>query len=177
MARMISPHEAEQLRERGEAVLIDVRETEEFGEVRIAGARFQPLSVLTQLPPDDDQGKQAIYFCRSGRRTATAIAELESRGHAETLVLDGGLTAWRQAGLPIVTGGKGPISLARQVQIAVGSLIVICLMLGQLSPLFRCLAALIGCGLIFAGITGTCGLAMVLAKMPWNNKKCRPCSS
>ncbi|MCL2790383.1 MAG: rhodanese-like domain-containing protein [Desulfobulbus sp.] len=171
MARMISPREAAQLQERGEATLIDVRETEEFDAVHIAGARLQPLSVLAQLPADDDQGKPVIYFCRSGRRTATAMAQLESRGHAETLILDGGLIAWRQAGLPVVVGDKGPLPIMRQVHVAAGALVVIFVGLGQLAPVFRLLAALVGCGLLFSGLTGACGMALFLTKMPWNKKK------
>ena len=171
MARIISPREAARLQELGEAVLIDVREPDEFGEARIAQARLQPLSVLTQLPPDDDQEKPAIYFCRSGRRTGIAMPQLEGRGHAETLILDGGLIAWRQAGLPVVAGDKGPLPIMRQVQIAAGSLIVLFLLLGQLTPIFRLFAALVGCGLLFAGLSGTCGMALLLARMPWNKKK------
>ncbi|HBT97349.1 MAG TPA: rhodanese [Desulfobulbaceae bacterium] len=171
MARVISPREAAQLRDQGAAVLIDVREPEEFNEARIAGARLQPLSVLAHLPSDEDQDKPAIYFCRSGRRTNDAMAQLEKRGHSETLILDGGLIAWRQQGLPVTAAAKGPLPIMRQVQIAAGSLIIIFLLLGQAWPILRLFAGLVGCGLLFAGLSGWCGMALLLARMPWNKKR------
>jgi hypothetical protein len=67
--------------------------------------------------------------------------------------------------------GKGPIAIMRQVQIAAGSLMVIFVLLGQVAPIFRLFAALVGCGLLFAGLTGTCGMALLLARMPWNRQK------
>ncbi len=170
MARTISPQEAARLRDQDEAVFIDVREPEEFGEARIAGARLAPLSVLEYLPPDEERNRTAVFFCRSGRRTADAAARLEGRGYAETLILDGGLNGWRQAGLP-VEENKASLPLMRQVHIAAGALVLVFLLLGQIAPAFRILAALVGCGLLLSGLTGFCGMALLLTRMPWNTKK------
>ncbi|MDR3089606.1 MAG: rhodanese family protein [Desulfobulbaceae bacterium] len=171
MATTIAPTEAKRLWEQGEVVFIDVREPDEFAEMRITGAKLQPLSVLSHLPQDDDQHKAAVYFCRSGRRTAQAAAQLQGRGHLDTLILDGGLNGWLQAGFPVAKSGKVTLPLQRQVHIAAGSLILLFLILGQFAPILRILVALVGCGLLVSGLTGTCGMALLLARLPWNKKK------
>ncbi len=167
MAELISPQEAEQLVLQGKAVLIDVRESEEYGAQRIALARLQPLSVLRHLPQDDDRDKAAIYFCNSGRRTSAAVQRLEERGHAKTYILENGLEGWKKAGLAVETS-PGPWPLTRQVHAVAGALIIIFLLLGQKMPLFRLFAVFIGFGLLTSGLTGACGMALLLKKMPWN---------
>jgi rhodanese-related sulfurtransferase len=82
--------------------------------------------------------------------------------------VEGGTDAWEQAGLPVVRGHK-VISLDRQVRMAAGLLVLLGVGLSFLvHPAFSALSAFVGAGLLFAGITDTCGMAMLLAKMPWN---------
>jgi rhodanese-related sulfurtransferase len=83
-------------------------------------------------------------------------------------VLEGGIEAWKRAGLPVQVERR-PIDLNRQVQIATGGLVVLGALLGVLvTPLFYLLSAGVGAGLTFAGMTGFCGMARALAAMPWN---------
>jgi len=76
-----------------------------------------------------------------------------------------------EAGLPVVRGKKA-ISLERQVRIAAGSLVLLGAVLGSfVHPAFIGLSAFVGAGLAFSGITDTCGMGMILARMPWNQVK------
>jgi rhodanese-related sulfurtransferase len=110
-----------------------------------------------------------IFHCQSGRRTTANAAQLIAAGFRETYVLEGGLSGWRDAGLPSHLDRSKPIELQRQVQIAAGSLVVLGVVLAALvSPWFVLLSAVIGSGLVFAGATGTCGMARLLMLMPWN---------
>jgi hypothetical protein len=94
---------------------------------------------------------------------------LAALGFAESYVIDGGLNAWRAAGLPSHLDRRQPLPLQRQVQIAAGSLVVAGVLLALLvSPWFALLSGFVGAGLVFAGASGTCALAEVLAMMPWN---------
>lgn len=169
MLDTVSPQQAAHLLEAG-AVLIDVREPDEFLAAHIPGATLQPLSVLHALPLDGDQGKTAVYYCQSGNRTAANAALLAARGYARACIIEGGLAAWQAAGLP-VTGTKGPLPLMRQVHVAAGGLVLLFVLLGQSMPIFRLFAGLVGAGLVFSGLTGFCGMALVLMRMPWNKTK------
>lgn len=169
MAIYISPQEALRLTQEEGAKLIDVRDPDEYGATRIPGAYLQPLSVLELLPPDDDLDKAAIFFCQKGNRTGAAAGRLDSRGHKSAYVITGGLEAWKKAGLPVAET-KGPIPIMRQVRVAAGSLVLLFLLLGEVDPALRILAALVAAGLVWSGLSGSCGLAAVLAQMPWNKK-------
>lgn len=170
MAQTISPQTAAKLIDEQGALLIDTRETDEFREVRIPGTLLQPLSVLEILPPDPEPGKPAIYFCARGRRTGEAPAKLEKRGHAVTYIMNGGLAAWEQAGLP-VKRNHAPLSLMRQTFIAAGSLFLFLSLLTAYLPFFGLVIALMGAGLLVSGLTGFCGLAWLMTRMPWNSKR------
>jgi len=170
-AQMISPSQAAQSKDR--ALLLDVRTPAEYQEMHIDGAVLHPLS---DLNPDHVkqllQGKQeGIIVCRSGGRARQACEKLLSAGLLNVKVLEGGVTAWEAAGLAVVRGKK-TISLERQVRIAAGALVLVGAVLGYfVTPAFIALSAFVGAGLMFAGITDTCGLAMVLALMPWNTRR------
>lgn len=170
MAQLISAQEAKRLLDEGKAVLIDVREPEEYALQHIEEAQLQPLSVLGSLPAGVESDRAAIYYCNSGRRTSGAMDVLDAREHKSAYILDGGLEGWIRAGLPVIKG-KGPLPIMRQVHIAAGSLIVIFLLIGQSVPFFRLLAVFIGLGLLNSGLTGACGMSILLKKMPWNKKK------
>jgi rhodanese-related sulfurtransferase len=112
---------------------------------------------------------QPLYvICRSGNRARQACEKLIAAGYTNVVNVEGGTQAWEQAGLPLVRG-KQAISLERQVRIAAGSLVLSGALLGYFAhPYWIGLAAFVGAGLVFAGITDTCGMGMLLARMPWN---------
>jgi len=168
--RELSPAEVRDAMERGEIVLIDVREPAEHAGERIPGSRLLPLSKF-----DADQarslagGKPIVLHCRGGNRSGQACQKMLNAGAEGATHLAGGIEAWNKAGLPIERDAKAPISIMRQVQITAGSLVLIGAVLGYfVSPWFIGLSGFVGAGLLFAGLTDTCGMAMLLAKMPWN---------
>lgn len=169
MLKTISPQEAARLLRDG-ATLVDVREPDEHARERIPGARSLPLSQLKEAELSVAKGHPVLFHCRSGARTAGNVLRLaEKAGDWEALIVEGGLDAWKKAGLPIATDRRQPLELMRQVQIAAGSLIVLGVILGAtVSEWFHALPGFVGAGLIFAGATGTCGLANLLRRMPWN---------
>lgn len=149
------------------AVLVDVREPDERAREHIPGTRHAPLSSLRQV--EAPGAKAVIFHCRSGARTGAHAARLGEAAGCEAYLLEGGLDAWKRAGLPVSTDRKQPIEIMRQVQIVAGSLVVLGVALGLLvAPPFLALSAFVGAGLVFAGSTGWCGMAKLLAVMPWN---------
>lgn len=167
---------ANQLKEKlaqGELKLIDVRTPAEFGELHIEGSHLMPLD---RLKPEEVKGEECVIVCRSGKRASQAIEKLEAAGCENLRVLEGGVTAWEQAGLPL-NRGKAVLSLERQVRIAAGSLVLVSVILGAwLHPGYYGIAAFVGAGLTFAGITDWCGMGMLLAKAPWNQRVGNSCS-
>jgi rhodanese-related sulfurtransferase len=162
-----------------QSVFIDVRTASEFDEVHINGALHHPLSDLDSAKIRELlSGKSgAILVCRSGGRARQACEKLLAAGISNVKILEGGVTAWAASGLPVVRGRK-TISLERQVRIAAGSLVLIGALLGYfVSPVCIALCAFIGAGLMFSGITDTCGMAMALARMPWNTRSSNVSSS
>lgn len=158
---------------RGEAVLVDVREAGEHARERIAGSRLMPLSGFDPKEAPDGSGQRLVLHCRSGARSAQAAALLAASGRS-AVHLRGGLQAWKAAGLPVEFNPRVPISLMRQVQIVVGSLILVSVALGAaVSPWFLLLTGFFGAGLLFAGLTGMCGMAALLGMMPWNRATVR----
>ena len=131
------------------------------------GARHNPLSRLA--PVEAPAGKAVIFHCRSGARTLANAARLAGAASCEAYVLEGGIDAWKKAGLPVAVDRRQPIEIMRQVQIVAGSLVLLGVVLGVwVAPAFLGLSAFVGAGLAFAGISGWCGMARLLAIMPWN---------
>lgn len=151
------------------AVLVDVREADEFAREHIPGARLVPLSGFN---PDDfphEHDKIGVFHCASGNRTCQAAGQLLATGFAEIRHLDGGIAAWKAAGFATNTNRRMTISVMRQVQLTAGSLILLGVLLGVLvSPWFMALCAFVGGGLVFAGASGHCQMADILSVMPWN---------
>lgn len=151
--------------------LLDVRTPAEFREVHVEFARNVPLDRLnaTQWSASRNGTDRPLYVvCRSRSRGQQACEKLQAAGCANVVNVEGGTQAWDQAGLPVVRGKK-TVSLERQVRIAAGTLVLIGSALGAfVHPYFIGLAALVGAGLVVAGITDTCGMGMMLARMPWN---------
>lgn len=165
----ISPQKARDLIAQG-AVLIDIREADEHARERISDARHHALSGLSRPLPA--QADAVIFHCRSGNRTATHADRLAAAAAGcEAYALEGGIEAWKKAGLPVVQDRRQPLELQRQVQIAAGSLVALGIALGTLAhPGFYALSGFVGAGLIFAGMTGTCGMANLLKLAPWNRR-------
>ena len=169
----VTPEVLESLRRRGEPVeLIDVRTPVEFRGVHAESARLMPLDRLDPRAfMDSRYGSKdhPLYIiCRSGSRGRRACERFHAAGFAKVVNVEGGTLAWEKAGLPVVRG-EGAMSLERQVRIAAGSLVVFGTALGAfVHPAFLGLAGFVGAGLVFAGVTDTCGMGMILAKMPWN---------
>ena len=163
----ITANEAQTLIDQG-ALLVDIREPAEYAQQRIAGSVNLPLSQLPGLLPQV-AGKTVIFHCLSGKRTAMNAEKLAACTSCQAYLLDGGLQGWQAAGLPVQGQRKQPLELMRQVQIAVGLLVLIGAILGfAVSPWFYLLSAAVGAGLAFAGLTGFCGMALLLQRMPWN---------
>jgi rhodanese-related sulfurtransferase len=173
----ITPQQAQQ--KQSTALFLDVRTPAEYQEMHIQGAVLHPLSDLNPSKVQElTAGKHGcVVICRSGGRARQASEKLITSGVANVVVLEGGVTAWDSAGLPVVRGQK-TISLERQVRIAAGALVFIGSLLGYfVNPAWIALSAFVGAGLMFAGITDTCGMALMLAKMPWNTKGASCCAS
>lgn len=155
----------------GSAILIDIREADEFARSHIPGALSRPLSSYEQANLKLVAGKDVIFTCRTGMRTGANCTRLAARVAGDAYVLDGGLENWSKSGLPVSTDTKAPLEMMRQVQIAAGLLVLTGVALGfTVHPGFFGLSAFVGAGLTFAGVTGFCGMARLLAVMPWNRR-------
>jgi len=166
----ISPAEAKRLIHEENALLVDIREPEEFAGKHIEGARLAPLSVLPFLASDPDRERPAVFYCYSGRRTRDNVMTLEGRGFTAAYLIEGGLENWEKAGLPVVRRTM-PLPMPRQIQIAAGCLVFTFSILSFFVSVFTWLALFIGAGLMFAGYTGTCLMVGLLVRMPWNRRK------
>jgi rhodanese-related sulfurtransferase len=174
----INPTRLAELCKSGKIDLIDVRTPVEFRELHIEQARNVPLDRLDPeavvQPCNGDKDKPVYIICHSGSRGRQACEKFLAAGYTNVLNIEGGTLACVEAGLPIVRGKKA-VSLERQVRIAAGLLVLVGVVLGWLvHPALYGLSAFIGAGLVFAGITDTCGMGMMLARMPWNQVKEAP---
>lgn len=178
--KTISPMALHTICQGGKAVeLIDVRTPAEYRQVHAAIARLVPLDTLN---PGAIVSKRVLnkdeplyVICRSGSRAQKACEAFAAAGFGDVVVnVEGGTLAWEQAGLP-VEHGKKTIALERQVRIAAGGLVTLGCVLGTfVHPWLHALSGLIGLGLVFSGITDTCAMGMLIAKMPWNQVRQRP---
>lgn len=167
----ISPARSAELIKAG-ALLIDVREADEHAREHIPGAQHNALSRIGEAMPSHREDNVLIFHCRSGARTRSNAAKLAATAqNCQAYILEGGLDAWKNAGLPVALDRSQPIDIMRQVQIAAGSLVLLGVALGVwVSPVFYALSAFVGGGLLFAGVSGFCGMARLLAVMPWNRQ-------
>lgn len=174
---IISAEEAAEKLKQG-AVLVDIREEDEYQREHIQGARLHSLSKLKvqaeNLSATAEQAACVIFHCKSGMRTQGAADFLRQccGRQQQVFILEGGLQGWRKAGFATLINRSKPIEIMRQVQIAAGGLVLLGVVLGHfVAPMFYWLSAFVGAGLMFAGISGFCGLARLLALMPWNRQK------
>lgn len=156
-----------------EAVLIDVREPAEHKTANIPGATLKPLSTITTANLASAGNKKVVIHCQKGARGGSAcqklLEELDDDSALEIYNLEGGLEAWQRAGLPLGKSGGKVLPLDRQVQLTLGSLVLMFGLLGYfIDANFSLIAGLLGAGLMTAGLTGWCGLARLMAIMPWN---------
>ncbi|MFA6043722.1 MAG: rhodanese-like domain-containing protein [Phycisphaerales bacterium] len=170
---VIKPQELAALCKDGKKIdLIDVRTPVEFREVHVDTARNVPLDQLDPaavMEVRNGSANDPLYLiCRSGSRGQQACGKFVKAGFTNAVNIEGGTVACVEAGLPVIRGKKS-MSLERQVRIAAGSLVLLGAVLGWfVHPAFIGLSAFVGAGLVFSGVTGTCGMGMILARMPWN---------
>jgi rhodanese-related sulfurtransferase len=166
MPATISPAEAQRRIAAG-AVLIDIRDPDEYARAHIPCARNVPMARIERI----EGVPEVIFHCRSGMRTAANAEKLASCTDVPVYLLEGGLDAWRQAGLDCVVDTRQPLEIIRQVQIGAGTLVLLGVLLGfAVHPAAFGLSAFVGAGLVMAGVTGWCGMAKLLAVMPWNKR-------
>ncbi|MCA8997746.1 MAG: DUF2892 domain-containing protein [Planctomycetaceae bacterium] len=179
--RSISPKQLKELHDEKAVDLIDVRTPMEFQEVHATIARNIPLDTLKPsefMEARNGSVTDTLYvICKSGSRGAKACQKFQAAGYEDVVNVEGGTESWIASGLP-VERGKKVMSLERQVRIVAGAIILFGAILAlTVHPYFAGLSAFVGAGLMFAGITDTCGMAMVLAKMPWNQSSESSCST
>lgn len=171
-AETITPSELASRIAGGQIVdLFDVRTPAEYREIHAEPAKLLPLDKITpeavKAARSATDDSPVYVICKSGGRGRQACEKLLAAG-VPVINIEGGTTAWAAAGLPVVRGKK-TMSLERQVRIIAGSLVVMGTVAGAfINPLFLIVPGFVGSGLVFAGVTDTCGMAMMLAKMPWN---------
>jgi rhodanese-related sulfurtransferase len=172
----VSPQELFALQRQGRHIeLLDVRTPLEYRNGHVPGAKLLPLDQLSgaalaeRLSNSYTGDETPIYLtCLSGFRAQQAAERLQDAGYQNLVLLAGGTEGWEKAGLPLKRCGQ-VISLERQVQIAIGSLLLLKVIFGfTLHELFFMVGALVGAGLIMAGVTRWCGLAQLVAMLPWN---------
>lgn len=159
-----------------QGILIDVRTPLEYGSARARDAVNLPLDQVTVEKVKSYDKTKVGLICQSGTRAKMAAEKLSDSG-LDLYVIEGGTQSWLQAQLPSIQGKK-VMSLERQVRIAAGSLVLLGVILSlTVYPGAIYLSGFVGAGLIFAGVTDTCGMGMLIAKMPWNQKTSSCCST
>lgn len=165
----IAPSDVKEMLKAGTAVLVDVRESDERARVYIADTVSAPLSRLEDALAGLDRSQTVVFHCASGNRTEFESRRLAATGFKTSFALEGGLDAWHRENLNLVIGKGNVLPVMRQVQITAGSLVLTGVVLGYtVSPWCFALSGFIGAGLVLAGASGWCGMANVLARMPWN---------
>ena len=168
----LTPNAASDRLNSGKAVLVDIREPDEYAREHIPGSISLPVSALESADLTLEAGQNAIFHCKSGMRTDSNCAILAQHVEGEAFMLEGGLDAWRAQGLPTAKDTKAPLEINRQVQITAGSMGLLGILLGWfVSSAWFGLSAFVGAGLMFAGISGWCGMATLLQAMPWNQRQ------
>jgi rhodanese-related sulfurtransferase len=153
----------------GQALLIDVREPDEHAREHIGDTRNVPLARVESVVGETPESQRIVFHCQSGRRSAEALARAKAVSSREMFSLTRGIEGWKSAGLPTVVNRAAPMPIMRQVQIVTGFTVLLGSALAALvSPWFLLLTGFFGAGLLFAGLTGTCGMATALGWMPWN---------
>lgn len=165
----VSAAEAKALIDGKEVLVIDVREPSEFASGRIPEAKPAPLGSLEKAAAEWNRQDALLVYCQSGKRSERAVEQLRALGFRDVASLKGGLSAWTAAGFVTEKTKGAPWSLERQVRFTVGVFVSTFMALGiWVHPGFFALDFFVAAGLIFSAVTNTCGMALVLTKMPWN---------
>ena len=170
MIKQATVHEINNLLDGGgECQVIDVREFSEFNSERIADAQLMPLSNFEKHADEIDHAKPVYLMCRTGNRAKQAAEKLMAKGFTDIHVIEGGMAAWSEANLPMIKGDSRVWSLERQVRFTAGLFVLSGVLLGILvNPYLVLISGFIGAGLMISAVTDTCGMGMILARMPWN---------
>jgi rhodanese-related sulfurtransferase len=156
---------------RRDVTVVDIREPDEFAREHIPGALSVPLSTLEKGRLDVEPRGDVVFHCKSGMRTNANCDRLAAHVDGPAYILAGGLDAWKQTGGAVSTDAKAPLELNRQVQITIGVLMLAGVALTVfVAPAFVVIPAFLGAGLLMAGVTGWCGMAHLIAAMPWNRR-------
>lgn len=165
----VSAADLKAMDDRGEALIVDIREPDEHRRERIAGAVNVPLAGISAGDLPEASGRTVVLHCAGGVRSAQAARAVLARGAGRACHLAGGLSAWKAAGFAVERTPRAPLPMIRQVHLTVGPMIIAGVLLGAfVSPWWLVLPGAVGAGLLAAGATGFCGLAAVLGTMPWN---------
>lgn len=170
--KTINPHTLKNWLDTGEAVLLDVREPGEYNAEHIPGSILLPLAQVSKAALPDIQGKKLVLHCKAGKRGTSACEKLLAEDPTlEIYNLEGGMDTWKQSGNKVIASGKFFLPLDRQVQLTIGIGVLLGIILGYgVHPAFLLISLAFGLGLVNAGLTGWCGLARLMAKMPWNRR-------
>lgn len=153
-----------------EAIIVDVRQPGEHKTKKIPESTLLPLNNISNKNLPKDSSKKIVIHCHSGTRSSKACQSLlKENPNCDIYNLEGGISAWIDQGGDYESSGKIFLPLDRQVQLIIGSGVLLGTILGYLvNPNFFLLSGFFGAGLTFASISGFCGLARLLMKMPWN---------
>lgn len=167
---VIPPAEAARLRDGGQAVIVDVREPDEYRQRHVPGAALFPTSCFSVSGfPAAAPGRRTLVLCKGGGRASKVAAAMCASGRSDVAVIEGGITGWTAAGLPTQGDARAPMPIMRQVMIMAGSLLAAFTALGFfVHPAFLAGTAFVSLGLVFAGVSGICPMASMLGRMPWN---------
>ena len=170
--KSITAETAKEWLDKREAILVDVREPEEYANLHICGATLIPLASIEKGKLPKLGKKKLILHCQLGKRGGMACEKLLlADPDMEVYNLEGGIIGWQRAGLKVERQEEDMISIERQVPIITGSGVLFGVITGYLiNPVFLLLAGVIGAGLLYSGITGSCALQNFLKTMPWNQK-------
>ena len=161
-------------------VFVDVREKDEYLAEHIPGSINLPLTDFDTNAPNflrQIKDRPLVLICRSGNRAKLALSSIRRMDVAfeqKPTVFVGGITEWKNTGNPTIQLRETQLPIMRQVQLAAGLLVLLSLVLAWLvHPFWLALAAFVGIGLTTAGLTGFCGMGILLAHMPWNKIRFR----
>ncbi|MFF6996826.1 rhodanese-like domain-containing protein [Streptomyces sp. NPDC008313] len=175
MTTLLSVLPAQAAARLGDYTVVDVRTPGEYASGHLPGAHNVPLdrlrAALPALRAAAARG-DLLMVCASGNRSATACGELAASG-VPAATLTGGTTAWARQGHALDSPeGAGRVwGMERQVRLAAGSLVLLGLAVGTRHRRARLLSGAIGGGLVFSALSGTCGMAAVLARLPHNRPR------
>ncbi|MBX3242836.1 MAG: rhodanese-like domain-containing protein [Acidobacteria bacterium] len=149
--------------------LIDVREFPEYSAGRVPGARLIPLGEIEKRHIEIDHNQTVYVICRSGKRGGEAQKRLKALGFPNVINVVGGTEAWKAAGLSVEKDQNAVWDLERQVRFTAGIIVLTGVLLAVfVNWYFIVISGFVGAGLVFAAVTNTCAMGMLLARMPWN---------